>query len=115
MQDDPLPPWLPRLSVQGGPRFLRRHCRYSGAGFATGVVNATDATGVTGSETVNAIRISLGSIKDRARLQAGLQRLSDRLAQAPRRSTLPWFSGPATPIFSESTLPALCSTLLAGS
>ena len=37
----------------------------------------------TGSVAVNAIRISLGSIKDRARLQAGLQRLSHLLAQRP--------------------------------
>ncbi|MEG2465978.1 MAG: PLP-dependent aminotransferase family protein [Comamonas sp.] len=37
----------------------------------------------TGSESVNAIRISLGSIKDRARLRAGLQRLSHLLARRP--------------------------------
>jgi DNA-binding transcriptional MocR family regulator len=37
----------------------------------------------TGSESVNAIRISLGSIKDRGRLQAGLQRLSRLLARRP--------------------------------
>lgn len=37
----------------------------------------------TGSRSVNAIRISLGSIKDRGRLQAGLQRLSDLLARRP--------------------------------
>ena len=37
----------------------------------------------TGSETVNAIRISMGSIKDRGRLQAGLQRLSQLLARRP--------------------------------
>ncbi len=37
----------------------------------------------TGNESVNAIRISLGSIKDRGRLQAGLQRLSQLLAQRP--------------------------------
>jgi len=37
----------------------------------------------TGSATVNAIRISLGSIKDRGRLQAGLQRLSHLLARRP--------------------------------
>ncbi|MCD2513169.1 PLP-dependent aminotransferase family protein [Comamonas endophytica] len=36
-----------------------------------------------GSASVNAIRISLGSIKDRARLQAGLQRLSHLLARRP--------------------------------
>ena len=37
----------------------------------------------TGSGGVNAIRISLGSIKDRGRLQAGLQRLSHLLARRP--------------------------------
>jgi DNA-binding transcriptional MocR family regulator len=37
----------------------------------------------TGAESVNAIRISLGSIKDRARLQTGLQRLSRLLARRP--------------------------------
>jgi DNA-binding transcriptional MocR family regulator len=37
----------------------------------------------TGSRSVNAIRISLGSIKDRGHLQAGLQRLSDLLARRP--------------------------------
>jgi DNA-binding transcriptional MocR family regulator len=37
----------------------------------------------TGSDCVNAIRISLGSIKDRGRLQTGLQRLSHLLARRP--------------------------------
>ena len=37
----------------------------------------------TGSGAVNAIRISLGSIKDRGHLQAGLQRLSHLLARRP--------------------------------
>ena len=41
------------------------------------------ATGATGSGFVDAIRISLGSIKDRGRLQAGLQRLSHLLARRP--------------------------------
>jgi DNA-binding transcriptional MocR family regulator len=40
----------------------------------------------TGSVAVNAIRISLGSIRDRARLQAGLQRLSQLLARRPGSS-----------------------------
>ena len=44
---------------------------------------ATGATGETGSGSMNAIRISLGSIKDRGRLQAGLQRLSHLLARRP--------------------------------
>jgi DNA-binding transcriptional MocR family regulator len=37
----------------------------------------------TGGGSVNAIRISLGSIKERGRLQAGLQRLSHLLARRP--------------------------------
>lgn len=37
----------------------------------------------TSGASVNAIRISLGSIKDRGRLQAGLQRLSRLLARRP--------------------------------
>lgn len=37
----------------------------------------------TSAASVNAIRISLGSIKDRGRLRAGLQRLSDLLARRP--------------------------------
>ena len=37
----------------------------------------------SGSGSVNAIRISLGSIKDREHLQAGLQRLSQLLARRP--------------------------------
>jgi len=37
----------------------------------------------TGGGAVNAIRISLGSIKDRSRLQAGLQKLSHLLARRP--------------------------------
>ncbi len=37
----------------------------------------------TGSESGNAIRISLGNVKDRGRLQAGLQRLSHLLVRRP--------------------------------
>jgi DNA-binding transcriptional MocR family regulator len=37
----------------------------------------------TGGEAVNAIRIALGSVKDRGRLQAALQRLSRLLARRP--------------------------------
>ena len=80
--------------------------RYSGAGDGLHVwlelpgywspsqlVSAADSEGVAitpaeafanGSERVNAIRISLGSIQDRGRLKAGLQRLSDLLAQGPK-------------------------------
>ena len=48
-----------------------------------GIAVTPAAAFATGSDSVNAIRISLGSIKDRARLQAGLQRLSHLLARRP--------------------------------
>nr|WP_315218354.1 PLP-dependent aminotransferase family protein [uncultured Duganella sp.] len=79
--------------------------RYSGAGDGLHVwlelpaywnssqlARAADSEGIavtpaeafaTGGRSVNAIRISLGSIKDRGRLQAGLQRLSHLLARRP--------------------------------
>ncbi|NRR28662.1 PLP-dependent aminotransferase family protein [Oxalobacteraceae bacterium] len=79
--------------------------RYSGAGdglhvwlelpaywSSSQLARAADSEGIavtpaetfaTGSVSVNAIRICLGSIKDRGRLQAGLQRLSDLLARRP--------------------------------
>lgn len=79
--------------------------RYSGAGDGLHVwlelpaywnssqlARAADSEGIAvtpaeafaiGSGAVNAIRICLGSIKDRARLQAGLQRLSHLLARRP--------------------------------
>jgi len=79
--------------------------RYSGAGDGLHVwlelpaywnssqlARAADSEGIavtpaeafaTGSASVNAIRISLGSIKDRGRLQAALRRLSHLLAQRP--------------------------------
>jgi len=43
----------------------------------------------TGAASVNAIRISLGSIKDRERLRAGLQRLSQLLARRPEAFSAP--------------------------
>jgi DNA-binding transcriptional MocR family regulator len=85
--------------------------RYSGAGDGLHVwlelpaywnsaqlARAADSEGIavtpaeafaTGSDTVNAIRISLGSIKDRGRLQAGLQRLSHLLARCPASFSAP--------------------------
>lgn len=79
--------------------------RYSGAGDGLHVwlalpaywhslplARAADSEGIavtpaeafaTGSVSANAIRLSLGNIKDRARLRAGLQRLSDLLARRP--------------------------------
>lgn len=59
---------------------------------STQLARAADSAGIavtpaevfaTGSESVNAIRISLGCIKDRGGLQAGLQRLSHLLARRP--------------------------------
>lgn len=46
------------------------------------VVTPADAF-AAGSTSVNAIRLSLGNIKDRQELQAGLQRLSDLIARRP--------------------------------
>ena len=82
--------------------------RYSGAGdglhvwlelpaywHSSQLARAADSEGIavtpaeafaTGSESVNAIRISLGSINDRRHLQAGLQRLSQLLARRPEPS-----------------------------
>lgn len=79
--------------------------RYSGAGDGLHVwlalpaywhslplARAADSEGIavtpaeafaTGGVSANAIRLSLGNIKDRARLRAGLQRLSDLLARRP--------------------------------
>jgi len=48
-----------------------------------GIAVTPAETFATGGAAVNAIRISLGSIKDRGRLQAGLQRLSHLLARRP--------------------------------
>ena len=47
------------------------------------------ATDATGRRSVNAIRISLGSIKDRTRLQAALQRLSHLLSRRPESFNAP--------------------------
>lgn len=79
--------------------------RYSGAGdglhvwlelpaywSASQLARAADSAGIavtpaeafaTGDASANAIRISLGSIQDRGRLQAGLRRLSELLARRP--------------------------------
>jgi DNA-binding transcriptional MocR family regulator len=48
-----------------------------------GIAVTPAAAFAVGSDAMNAIRISLGSVKDRARLQAGLQRLSALLARRP--------------------------------
>lgn len=53
-------------------------------------VMPAEAFATTGSGLVNAnaIRISLGSIQERGRLQAGLRRLSDLLARRPEQSAV---------------------------
>lgn len=48
-----------------------------------GIAVTPAETFATGGASVNAIRISLGSIRNRGRLQAGLQRLSHLLARRP--------------------------------
>jgi len=53
------------------------------AAASAGIAVTPAAAFATGSEAENAIRISLGGIKDRKHLQAGLQRLSLLLAQRP--------------------------------
>lgn len=53
------------------------------AAAAEGIAVTPAEAFATGGASLNAIRISLGSIKDRGRLQAGLQRLSRLLAQRP--------------------------------
>ena len=60
----------------------------SGAGIAITPAHAftTGAADKADSEPANAIRISLGGIKERSDLQAGLQRLSDLLARRPESS-----------------------------
>lgn len=50
---------------------------------AIGATGAIGSTSAMGHGSPSAIRISLGSIQDRGRLQAGLQRLSDLLARRP--------------------------------
>jgi len=57
--------------------------QFARAADSEGIVVTPAEAFATGSETVNAIRIALGSIKDRGRLQAGLQRLSHLLALRP--------------------------------
>ena len=57
--------------------------QFAQAAASSGIAVTPAEAFATGGATVNAIRISLGSIKDRGRLQAGLQRLSQLLARQP--------------------------------
>src|SRR5262249_30221221 len=56
-------------------------------GLAVTPAEAFRAGATEGNDTINAIRISLGEGADRARLGRALKRLSDLLAQPPRRET----------------------------
>ena len=73
---DGLHVWL-ELPAYWNPSQLARAA--ASAGIAVTPAEAFETDG----GSVNAIRISLGSIKDRGRLQAGLQRLSHLLARRP--------------------------------
>ncbi len=73
---DGLHAWL-ELPAYWNPSQLARAADSEGIAFTPAEAFAT------GSVSANAIRISLGSIKDRGRLQAGLQRLSHLLARRP--------------------------------
>ncbi|GAB2827297.1 PLP-dependent aminotransferase family protein [Comamonas piscis] len=76
---DGLHVWL-ELPGYWSPRLLAHAADSEGIAVTPAEAFATHATD---ADTVNAIRISLGSIKDRGRLQAGLQRLSQLLARRP--------------------------------
>lgn len=73
---DGLHVWLELPAYWNAPQLAR-------AAASHGIAVTPAEAFATGSDSVNAIRISLGSIKDRGRLQAGLQRLSDLLARRP--------------------------------
>jgi len=73
---DGLHVWLP-LPAYWSPAQLARAAHNEGI-----AVTPAEAFAM-GSGSANAIRISLGGIQDRGRLQAGLQRLSQLLARPP--------------------------------
>ena len=73
---DGLHAWL-QLPAYWTPAHLAR------AADSEGIAVTPAEAFATGSASVNAIRICLGSIRDRGRLQAGLQRLSHLLARRP--------------------------------
>jgi len=68
--------WLELPAYWNPPQLAR-------AAASSGIAVTPAEAFATGSGSVNAIRISLGSIKDRGHLQAGLQRLSRLLARRP--------------------------------
>ncbi|SEN86162.1 transcriptional regulator, GntR family [Duganella sp. CF517] len=73
---DGLHVWLELPAYWNSPQLAR-------AADSEGIAVTPAEVFATGSVSVNAIRICLGSIKDRGRLQAGLQRLSHLLARRP--------------------------------
>jgi len=73
---DGLHVWLELPAYWNPPQLAR-------AAASSGIAVTPAEAFATGSGSVNAIRISLGSIKDRGHLQAGLQRLSRLLARRP--------------------------------
>jgi len=73
---DGLHVWLTLPAYWDASEFAR-------AAATSGIAVTPAAAFATGSDSENAIRISLGSIPDRGRLQAALQRLSDMLARQP--------------------------------
>jgi DNA-binding transcriptional MocR family regulator len=79
---DGLHVWLP-LPAYWQPAQLARAAEAAGI-----AVTPADAFAM-GDAAENAIRISLGSIKDRGRLRAGLQRLSQLLARRPDQDPSP--------------------------
>ena len=74
--DDGLHVWLELPAYWNSSQLARAAASY-------GIAVTPAEAFATGSGSVNAIRISLGSIKERGRLQAGLQRLSHLLARRP--------------------------------
>lgn len=73
---DGLHVWLELPAYWSSPQLAR-------AAGSEGIAVMPGDAFATGGATVNAIRISLGSIRDRGRLQEGLQRLSRLLARRP--------------------------------
>lgn len=77
---DGLHAWLELPGYWSSSR-LAEACRHEGIA----VMPAEAFAAGSGAGVTNAIRISLGSVKDRGHLQAGLRRLSHLLAQSPAR------------------------------
>ena len=79
---DGLHVWLELPAYWNGTQLAR-------AADKEGMAVAPGEAFANGSDSVNAIRISLGCVRDRGRLQTGLQRLSQLLARRPECSGTP--------------------------